>query len=236
MAFVICVMSGKGGVGKSTTAIGLAEAFNSLGKKTLLVDADLQFGYDHVLLGKNPTCTIQDALKGRCLPEHALIEVRKNLFLLPTSNESSDDTRIDEGFLDSYESSFEIIVVDLPAGCVSDTFAFYDLLVVVVEPRAASISIVKGLHNRIIDINPNANFVAVMNKLSRRDRLNYETVLNGLDIPIIGYISDDPDCTLLGCENHYSMRGSRVYKYYVNTASHIINGTPISKPKRGWFS
>ena len=40
MGHVYAVTSGKGGVGKSTVAAGLAFAFVKLNKKTLLVDMD----------------------------------------------------------------------------------------------------------------------------------------------------------------------------------------------------
>lgn len=234
MAYVISVISGKGGVGKSTTAIGLAEALCSLGEKVLLVDGDLQFGYDHVLLGKNPTCSIQDVINKTCKPEHATIEIRKNLFLLPTSNMGR--MKMTEGFLDPYEGQYSFIVVDLPAGDVDEMFAFYDIVCAVIEPRAASISVVKSLYSKLIDMNPNANFVALMNKLTKKDRMNYETVLSNINVPIIGYISDDPECTTLGCNNHYSLKNTKNFKYYVNSAKWFRdNNTPIIKPKKGWF-
>ena len=39
--YKIAVMSGKGGVGKSTVAVNLAEAFNAMGFKTALFDVDI---------------------------------------------------------------------------------------------------------------------------------------------------------------------------------------------------
>lgn len=42
MANVICVANQKGGIGKTTTAVSIAPILDSLGKKTLLIDADMQ--------------------------------------------------------------------------------------------------------------------------------------------------------------------------------------------------
>src|SRR3989344_2697570 len=66
MTKVITITSGKGGVGKTTTAINLAAALNAFGKEVIIVDANLttpnvglHFGapivpvnLNHVLLGK----------------------------------------------------------------------------------------------------------------------------------------------------------------------------------------
>ena len=73
MTKLITITSGKGGVGKTTTAINLAMAINSFGKEVVLVDANLTtpniglhlgapivpVSLNHVLLGK---AKIQDAI------------------------------------------------------------------------------------------------------------------------------------------------------------------------------
>ncbi|MGD9005559.1 MAG: P-loop NTPase, partial [Desulfobacterales bacterium] len=51
MPRVIAVTSGKGGVGKTNIVANLGYAFSRLGKKVLILDADLGLGNLDVLLG-----------------------------------------------------------------------------------------------------------------------------------------------------------------------------------------
>lgn len=50
---IIGVTGGKGGVGKTTISVGLANEFTKRGKSVLLVDADVECPNDHLLLGIN---------------------------------------------------------------------------------------------------------------------------------------------------------------------------------------
>jgi pilus assembly protein CpaE len=58
---ILTVFSPKGGTGKTVTATNLASAFAKFeGKKTLLLDLDLQFGDAAIMLGVEPEKTIYD--------------------------------------------------------------------------------------------------------------------------------------------------------------------------------
>ena len=53
-ARVIAITSGKGGVGKTSIVANLGYAFSKMGKKVLILDADLGLGNLDVLLGLAP--------------------------------------------------------------------------------------------------------------------------------------------------------------------------------------
>lgn len=61
-AFVLSVVSGSGGVGKSAIAASCAVFYQSLGKKTLLLDADLQFGDMEYLVGRDDALDVTDLM------------------------------------------------------------------------------------------------------------------------------------------------------------------------------
>lgn len=77
----ICVSLSKGGVGKTTTSVNLSAGLALAGYKVLLVDTDTQ-GQSAYVLGKKPRAGLTELLTKELGPEDAIIEARKNLWLL----------------------------------------------------------------------------------------------------------------------------------------------------------
>ena len=63
-ARVITVTSGKGGVGKTNFTVALAIAFARLGKKVLVIDADLGLSNVDVILGTSPPGNLLQVMQG----------------------------------------------------------------------------------------------------------------------------------------------------------------------------
>ncbi len=116
-AYVVSVVGGNGGVGKSTVASCAATMLQGRGLKTLLVDADLQFGDMGFLLGKEDAFDIADLM---AQPERlAQLEPKDGLPALicsPRKLEQSEliMNRIAE-LIDYLKGFFDVIVVNTGA-------------------------------------------------------------------------------------------------------------------------
>jgi len=77
----ISVSISKGGVTKTTTAVNLSAGLALAGYKVLLVDTDTQ-GQDSYMLGINAKAGLTELLTNELSPEEAIVEARKNLWLL----------------------------------------------------------------------------------------------------------------------------------------------------------
>lgn len=116
-AFVVSVVGGSGGVGKSTVAVSLAALAQSRGLKTLLLDADLQFGDMGFLLGKEDGFDIADLM---AQPERlGQVEPKDGLPALIRSPRKLEQSELIMGrlaeFICCLKGSFDLIVVNTGA-------------------------------------------------------------------------------------------------------------------------
>ncbi len=128
---VISVTSGKGGVGKTSITVNLAEAFRLLGKKVLILDADLGLANMDIMLGLNPRYTINHVLSGEKCLEDVIITTPSGFKLLPAASGIQELTELNENQrlfllneLDALNEQFDIILIDTGAGISSNVMYF----------------------------------------------------------------------------------------------------------------
>jgi pilus assembly protein CpaE len=116
--------STKGGVGKTFVAVNTALVQSMLlGKKTLLLDLDLQFGDVALMMDKANAKTIYDCINDGEYQQYDsispyLIRYHSNLdvLLAPKSPEEAESVTLElvEGILESVQNHYDTILVDLP--------------------------------------------------------------------------------------------------------------------------
>ena len=152
---VISVTSGKGGVGKSNVVVNLAIAFSRIGKRVLLIDADLGVGNIDVLLGLTPSFTLNHVLAGEKHLQDIIVAGPAGIKLVPagsgvqeyTSLGSHERIRLMEE-LDHLEEEFDVVIIDTEAG-ISENVTYFNTaaqeIIVVVSPEPTSITDVYAL-------------------------------------------------------------------------------------------
>jgi flagellar biosynthesis protein FlhG len=143
------VISGKGGVGKSVITANLAAAFSLAGQRTLVIDADLGLANLDVILGVNPTGTIQDVLAGNLAVEEALVHTRAGFDLLPAGSGTLENSLLTptlasslRKLIDTLELRYDAILFDAGAG-IGEVVLFFarlaDEIVLIVTPEPTSL-------------------------------------------------------------------------------------------------
>ncbi|MDQ7834501.1 MAG: MinD/ParA family protein [Humidesulfovibrio sp.] len=146
----LCIMSGKGGVGKTNLSLNLGLVLRDMGHKLLLMDCDLGLANLDVLLGLTPEKNMQDLLSGDVRPEDVLLHVEEGLDILPAASGvpelvEMDQNQRDELFetLTDMIKGYEFLLLDLGAGISGTVLALArmaQMRVVLVTPEPTSLT------------------------------------------------------------------------------------------------
>jgi flagellar biosynthesis protein FlhG len=147
---VIAVTSGKGGVGKTNIVANLGYAFTRLGKKVLILDADLGLGNLDVLLGLAPKYNLSHVIMGQKSINEIIVEGPGNMLILPASSGIQELTQLTQeqkvqilSELDQVIDTVDIFFIDTAAGISSNVMDFNVTaheIIVVVSPEPTAIT------------------------------------------------------------------------------------------------
>ncbi len=147
---VIAVTSGKGGVGKTNIVANLGYAFTRLGKKVLILDADLGLGNLDVLLGLAPKYNLSHVLTGEKSISEIMVEGPGQLLILPAASGIQELTHLSKqqkvqilSELDELIDRMDLLLIDTAAGISSNVMDFNVVaqeIIVVVSPEPTAIT------------------------------------------------------------------------------------------------
>jgi septum site-determining protein MinD len=149
LARIIVVTSGKGGVGKTTTAAAFSMGLAKRGYRTAVIDFDVGLRNLDLIMGceRRVVYDFVNVINGEANLNQALIRDKRsdNLYVLPASQTRDKDALTREGVqgvLEELAKTFDYIVCDSPAGIERGaTMAMYfaDDAIVVTNPEVSSV-------------------------------------------------------------------------------------------------
>lgn len=210
MGEVIVVTSGKGGVGKTTTTANIGAGLVNLGKKVVVIDADIGLRNLDVVLGLENRIVydIVDVVTEQCRLKQALIKDKRfdGLFLLPAAQTKDKDAVSTDQMVklcEDLKTDHDYILIDCPAGIeqgFKNAIAGADRAVVVTTPE---ISAVRDA-DRIIGLLEAAEIGSpklIVNRIRpdmvrRGEMMDLEDMKDILAIDVIGVVPDDENVVI----------------------------------------
>lgn len=201
----IVITSGKGGVGKTTATANIGAAMAKMGKKMILVDADIGLRNLDVLLGLENRIVydLVNVIEGGCRLEQALIRDKreKNLYLLPAAQTRDKDAVNPEQMrelIQVLKAKCDYILVDCPAGIeqgFKNALAGADEAIVVTTPEVSAIRDADRIIG-LLEANNLKNPQVIINRLKaslvkRGDMMDVSDMLEILAVKLLGVVPDD---------------------------------------------
>jgi len=207
---VICVTSGKGGVGKTNVVTNLGYALARAGKKTLILDADLNLANVDILLGLTPRYNLHHVFLGEKTLAEVLVQGPAGLLILPASSGIMELAELTEqqrlyflAEMSALAQEIEIMLIDTAAG-INSNVIYFNLAarerIVVLTPEPTSLTdayaLIKVLSTRhdvkrfriLINLaRSEKEALAVFRKLS----IVADRFLDSLSLDYLGYIPYD---------------------------------------------
>lgn len=152
---VIAVTGGKGGVGKTNASVNLGLAMCQMGKKVMIMDADLGLGNIDVILGIRPEYNLANVIRGERDLDEVIVEGPHGLKVIPAASGIQAMAELNPaqhaGLVQAFSQlsqQIDVLIVDTAAG-ISDSVTTFskaaqEVLVVVCD-EPASITDAYGL-------------------------------------------------------------------------------------------
>lgn len=205
MGEVIVITSGKGGVGKTTTTANLGTGFALMGKKVVLVDADIGLRNLDVVMGLENRIVydLVDVTEGNCRLKQALIRDKRyeTLYLLPAA-QTRDKTAVSpdqmQKLCKDLAQEFDYVLIDCPAGIeqgFKNAIAGADRAVIVTTPEVSAVRDADRIIG-LLEAEGKSNPKLIVNRIrpkmvKRGDMMDIDDIIEILAVDLLGIIPED---------------------------------------------
>ncbi|MBR5246066.1 MAG: P-loop NTPase [Clostridia bacterium] len=205
MAKIFTVVSGKGGVGKSTFCVNTALSLGEKGHKVLLIDGDIALRSLDLLLNleENLVYDWSDIICNRCDKTAAILPYNDKVHLLPAPLEMPDNLNSDsfKELIDVFAPDYDFIFIDSPAG-VGELQQIYALVsnqcIVVATPDNVSARSAYVAGNLLVKSGvKEENLRLVINRFNEKaikkgNFLNIDEIIDITYLRLLGIVPEEP--------------------------------------------
>jgi len=200
MAGYVCTIAGgKGGVGKTTTAINIGAALEANGYDTAVVDADLGMANLGEMLGLDYEESIHDILAGNATVSAALTDAQGGLTVIPGEQSLEAFAEADPAKLrkviKTLRNAYDVVLVDTGAGLSHETtvpLGLADGILLVTTPDEVAVNdtiktaeLAERVDGTIIG--------ALITRVTRNT--DVPSIADQFEIPLLGVIPADIEAT-----------------------------------------
>lgn len=204
-AKVVTVTSGKGGVGKTTTTANLGIALSRMGKKVVVIDADIGLRNLDVVMGLENRIVydLVDVVEGRSNLRQSMIKHKQfpELYLIPAA-QTRDKTAVSPSdmvkIVNQLRPEYDFILIDSPAGIergFRNAIAPADEVIIITNPEVSAVRDADRIIG-LVEAENKGPALLILNRVKvemvrRGDMLSAEDVTDVLAIKLIGIIPED---------------------------------------------
>lgn len=199
MTKLITITSGKGGVGKTTTAINLSAAINSFGKDVIVLDANLTTPNVGLHLGAPIVpVNLNHVMLGKAHVADAIYEHESGTKIVPSSLSVKELKRLDHGKLKEVGKKLrkmaDYIIYDSAAGLGDEAVAAMeacDEIIIVTNPEIPAVTDALKAAKLIEELGKEIKGVIITRTRGDKTEMPIKNVQEMLELPILGIIPED---------------------------------------------
>jgi len=207
---VIAVSSGKGGVGKTNIAVNMALTYAQMGKKVIVMDADLGLANVNVVLGIIPKYNLYHLIRKQKKMDEIIQDTSYGIKIVAGASGFSKIANLSEEERESIITEFsalssaDILIVDTGAGVSNNVLSFIaaaDDALIVTTPEPTAITdaygIIKIIATEIDNINIGLKLIVNKVRSVTEGKRVAERVINiasqflNLKVDYLGFVYDD---------------------------------------------
>lgn len=193
------IISGKGGVGKTTSAVNLGLSINELGKETIIVDANLSTPNVGLHLGSPIVpITLNHVINGRAKVEEAIYEHESGVRVMPASLSIGELNEIKHEKLPEIAKKLkriaDVVIMDSSAGLGEEAKSAIDAgdeVIIITNPEIAAVTDALKTIKLAEQMGKKITGVVITRYEGKKWEMDIPTIKDMLEAPILGIVPED---------------------------------------------